>query len=142
MSRSGLEAQLEEATQEFVRRILTILRNASLGEVAGIQVGGGQGPTFGAPRGPGRPGTPPRPKAEPAPATRPRRSRSSSEELATQIVDVLSRNVGPMPARALCDQLGVSLDALAKPIKLLRDSGKIVKQGDKRATKYALAESA
>jgi hypothetical protein len=52
---------------------------------------------------------------------------------------VLAGGSDPMPARALAERLGVPLDTLAKPLKQLRDDGRIVKQGDKRASKYALS---
>lgn len=141
MARNGVEAQLEEATQEFVRRILGILRNASLAEVAAVGVeadaaplrphgstssgGSSRMPTFSAPRGPGRK---PRQKSD----------EPSADSLAPKIMDALAGGVGPVPARTLAERLGVSLDALAKPLKQLRDEGRVIKRGEKRASKYSL----
>ncbi len=131
MSR-GLEGQLEDAAIEFVRKILSILRNASLADVAGVGVGtssapqpAARAPKFSAPRGPGRP-------RQPSGAV------GATGDLVPKILDVLASASGPTPARAIADQLGVSLDALAKPLKQLRDEHRIVKHGEKRASKYAL----
>ncbi len=133
MIRTALEAALEEATREFVSKILTILRSASLGEVASL---GASEPTpaprFSPPRGPARsPGRPPRAAAA---------TRANASDLADRIVDALRKAGEPLGARPIADAMGVSVDELAKPLLALRESGRIVKQGDKRATKYALAE--
>lgn len=131
MSR-GLEGQLEVAATEFVRKILSILRNASLADVAGVGVGTSaapqpavRAPKFSTPRGPGRP-------RQPSGAV------TATANLVPKILEVLASASGPTPARTIADQLGVSLDALAKPLKQLRDERRIVKQGEKRASKYAL----
>jgi DNA-binding IclR family transcriptional regulator len=60
------------------------------------------------------------------------------EGLDGRIVDALTESGEPMAARLLADKLGVPLDALARPLKELRDAGRITKRGDKRATKYLL----
>lgn len=139
MSRTALEAALEEATREFVSKILMILRSASLGDVASVGRGGedapGPAPHFSAPRGPGR-GKPTRERAPRAP----RATSASTAELADRTLDALRRAGGPMGARAIADAVGAAVEDLVKPLKALRDDGRIVKQGDKRATKYALSE--
>ena len=138
MSRTGLDAQLEAATREFVAKVLGILRNASLAEVAAVQPETGllarqQSGSKAAPRAA---------SGGPTFATRRRRrasGRSSSMEgLDGRIVDALTQAGEPLAARRLADSLGVPLDALARPLKDLRESGRISKRGDKRATKYAL----
>ena len=126
MMRSSLESQLEDATREFVGKILTILRSASLADVASTQVGTGR-PTV---------------TGEREPSTRRRRtsprSAHPSIDLIPQIVDALTTHGSPIAARTIADQLGVPLDRLAKPLKQLRDEGKIEKRGEKRATKYLM----
>src|SRR5688572_19188768 len=133
MSRNGLEAQLEAATRDFVAKVLGILRNASLAEVAAVEPGGGllarqQSGSRTADKGGG-----------PTFATRKRRRATTrTEGLDGRILEALSQSGEPMAARSLADKLGVPLDALARPLKDLRDTNRITKRGDKRATKYAL----
>lgn len=137
MARSVLEAQLEDATRAFVATILGILRNASLAEVAAVDA-----PVGGESRsGNGRR---PEPSAKPSGPTfvrrrGVRRTSAQMEGLGAKIVDILGQAEGPMPARTLADKLGVPLDALAKPLKELRDANTIVKRGEKRASKYSLS---
>lgn len=134
-SRPVLEAQLADVTEEFLRKVLAILRNASLADVANVNVGGPgtqssappanrATPQFSAKRGPGRP--PVRRGGGKPPA-----------ELATTILDALSSSDEPISAKALADKIGVHADHLVKPLKQLRDEGRIAKKGEKRASKYA-----
>lgn len=128
----SLEAQLEQATREFLTRVLTILRSASLAEVAAVNVGRSSGPSRPSPASAARP--------EPTfVRRRGPRPKTNSLDLEAKVLELLGQNGEPMAARALADRMGVPLDALAKPLKQLRDGGKIEKQGDKRATKYSLA---
>jgi hypothetical protein len=133
MSRQTLDAQLEEATRDFVGKILGILRNASLGDVASVQTGAGSQnrPTLTGSEGRS-------PRTEPTRRRGPK-PRVSSTELEGRILEILGARREPVPARALADELGVPLDALGKPLKQLRDTSRIVKRGEKRASKYLLA---
>jgi hypothetical protein len=136
MSRNGLEAQLEAATRDFVAKVLGILRNASLAEVAAVQPGTG----LLARQQPGSRSADKAASGGPSFVTRRRRRASTKTEgLDGRIVDALTEAGEPMAARLLADKLGVPLDALGRPLKELRDAGRIMKRGDKRATKYALA---
>lgn len=125
--KTTLEAELRAITEEFVARIVAMLTNASFAEVASLSMPH--------PEPKGRVVEPPLPKKRAARGT----AASRDAELAKQVLSVLANAPGPMNARALASALGVHLDKLAKPLKQLRDEGRIKKHGDKRATTYGVS---
>lgn len=144
MARSTLEAQLDEITREFVARIVSAIRGASLAEVAGYRTlvaVSGAGAT--GRRGRARAAAPRNgvPSSDAEPKRRGRRPRQSPEkraELATRILAVLKDASTPMGARAIASEVGIAPDLLAVPLRELRQGGRITKHGDKRATTYSL----
>lgn len=132
-TKTTLEAELRGLMEEFVARIVATIRNASVAEVAALSV----------------PQRSPRAGGAPSPAAEPRRtggrrgpraaSAERDAEVAKRIVATLSNAPGPMNARALASELGVAADKLARPLKQLRDEGRIKKHGDKRATTYGVS---
>ena len=149
MARSPLEDHLESITREFVRQIVSALRNASFADVAQLQVA--SAPV----RRPGRPRRPvtrvtATPSSSPAsPASRrdergerdDRRTRQTADrraELGERIVKALESAGQSLGVRALSSELGVAPDLLATPLLELRTAGRIAKHGDKRATTYSL----
>src|SRR4051794_12222172 len=120
---SKLEAQLTAATQEFVRQIVNILRNASFADVASY--GGASAPRQ----------TPQ--KSTISRASRPRQTGAHRTEMADRLVAVLARSPNPLGVRALSSELGVAPDALATPLRDLRAAGRVEKHGEKRNTTYS-----
>ncbi len=134
--------RLEAITREFVRQIVSALRNASFADVA--QLAGRQLPSRVRRRR--------RVSASPAAATparacrrAPRSSGKASRQTADRRAELggagaegARRGAGSLGVRALSSELGVAADLLAVPLKELRDAGRVAKHGDKRATTYSL----
>jgi hypothetical protein len=130
MPHMSLESELEALTRDFVAAILRAIRNASVADVAGVA-----GATAPAPR------RAPRAPEEAAPkrARATRRPAAEQDALADRVLGLLSQARAPMGARAIASELGVPADRLAAPLKVLRETGRVRKLGDKRATTYAAA---
>jgi hypothetical protein len=153
MARTGLEEQLESITQDFVRQIVSVIRNASFADVAKLEVASSSrsSPTSQA-HSRARPGQPAnRVSATPVHGAAPARSeRGESKrgavrqtadrraELGERVVKVLGSAAQPLGVRALSSELGVEADLLATPLLELRAAGRIAKHGEKRATTYSL----
>jgi hypothetical protein len=125
-----LEAQLTALTQEFVTRIVDVIRNASFAEVASFS--------------PGRlaPSTDGRRPAAPPPAASRRGGRQTAArraEIGERVITALREASEPLGVRALASQLSVAPDVLAAPLRELRSAGKIRKHGEKRSTTYSAA---
>ncbi|RYE82985.1 MAG: hypothetical protein EOO75_19910 [Myxococcales bacterium] len=150
-----LEAQLTAVTQEFVGRIVGILRSSSFDEV--VQLASASNSPFAAssgvaPRPSGArpaPNAGPRPRTSPppqvAPPARAGGSRGGSRQtadvrqlIANRIVTALETAGTPQSARAISSSLGVPVDLLTVPLKELRDAGRVHKHGEKRATTYSV----
>jgi hypothetical protein len=140
MPRPSLEAQLAALTQEFVGRLVEVIRNASFVEVAALSVPG-------KPSAPASGGTP-KPKRSVAhrrpshseakdAATRVRQTAAHRAELGDRLVQALKEAPAPLGVRALSSGLGVASDLLAVPLRELRAAGRIMKHGEKRATTYS-----
>jgi hypothetical protein len=140
MARPPLEAQLAAVTQEFVGRLVEVIRNASFAEVAALSVPA---------RPAGTPGGTPKARRG-APAHAPRRERTEAKEtprvrqtaahraqLGERVVQALKEAPVPLGVRALSSELGVAPDLLAVPLRELRAAGRINKHGEKRATTYS-----
>jgi len=155
MARSPLEAQLYEITQEFVARIVAVIRGASFADVAGyradvgrargapLRVRGGEraAPALSRAASASR-GAIATGEAEAGPKRRGRRPRQSPEkraELGGRILDVLRAASSPLGARAIASEVGLAPDLLAAPLRDLRHEGRVEKHGDKRATTYSAA---
>lgn len=126
----SLESELEALTRDFVASILRAIRNASVAEVAGVAA---EAP-------PPRPrGREPRPSPPAGRSGRGRRPSAEQGVLAERVLGVLAQAGGPMGARAIASELGVPAEKLAAPLKVLRETGRVRKLGDKRTTTYAAA---
>src|SRR5579884_968307 len=104
-----LEAQLTALMQEFVGRLVDLIRNASFAEVASLSV----------PRAPAArqsPG-PKRAAAAAAPSSngrgRTRQTAASRAELGERVVQALRDAAQPLGVRALATELGIPADKLA-----------------------------
>jgi hypothetical protein len=147
MPKHDLEGQLAALTQEFVGKLVEVIRNASFVEVAALSTPR-VAPSGGAPR---TRGPAPRPAREPSPSGSRPRSSSNGEvkhprqtaarraELADRVVTALSKAAQPLGVRALSGELGVAPDLLAVPLRELRAAGRIQKHGEKRNTTYSAA---
>ena len=138
--RSPLEAQLTTVTQEFVFRLVEIIRNASFADVAGLgpPTTPGRASQGGGRRGPRRaPLTDEVRTNHVAKGTAVRQTKAHRAELGEQILKTLRNANHPLGVRALSDELGVSPDHLANPLRELRADGRIQKHGDKRSTTYS-----
>jgi hypothetical protein len=142
MPRNALEERLEAITREFVAQIVSTLRSASFGDVAGLETPRGARPApAGGPRS--RPQT--RVSASPS-ATwaehaegHKRQTADVRAELAERVVKALEAAHDSLGVRALSSELGIAPDLLAAPLKELRAAGRIAKHGEKRATTYSIA---
>jgi hypothetical protein len=127
-----LEAQLTALTQEFVARLVDVIRNASFADVANLSL----------PRG-GAPREPRGPRRVPAPSTSNgrggRQTAAKRAELGERVMQALRDAGQPMGVRALSSELSVAPDKLAVPLRELRAAGKIRKHGEKRSTTYSAA---
>ncbi len=134
-----LEAQISALMQEFVARLVDVIRNASFAEVASLSV-----PRAAAPAARPGPGRPKRGAAAPAAPSSNGRSAGRQTaarraELGERVLQALAGASQPMGVRALSSELGVAPDKLAVPLRELRAAGKIRKHGEKRATTYSAA---
>ncbi len=135
MPKQDLEARLGELTREFVTNLVEVIRNASFAEVAALPDRGGA------------PGSRPAPRvsasasgaADKKGGRRTRRNAAGRAELGERVLAALGDAGKAMGVRDLSGALGVSADALAAPLRELRNAGRIRKHGDKRATKYSAA---
>jgi hypothetical protein len=134
-------------TQEFVARLVEVIRNASFVEVAALPgpmgPAGQRSPAVRQPRRAagsspqaGRPG---KKGAAAAELPRLRQTAQHRAELGDRVVHALEQAPGPLGVRALSSELGVAPDVLAVPLRELRAAGRIAKHGDKRATTYSVA---
>jgi hypothetical protein len=131
-----LEAQLTALTQEFVGRIVEVIRNASFAEVASLS----PSPAKVAARPARNPkGTGAIPAAPPSRAGRGRQTAARRAEMGERVMNTLRDASQPMGVRALASELGVVADVLAVPLRELRAAGKIRKHGEKRNTTYSAA---
>jgi hypothetical protein len=143
--KSSLEFQLTEITREFVTRIVETIRNASFAEVAGYLPDRVPRPRAVAVAVAATKKPPPpkvRERAAPPKSGRSRRPRQTADkraELATRVLDALTRADGPIGVRALASEVGVAADLLAVPLRELRSEGRIHKHGEKRNTTYSAA---
>src|SRR5215472_82052 len=111
--RSNLEAELLVATQQFVQRIVALLRTASFAEVAALSSSSAAE----------------KPAAAGRAKTTPKSKRADLEE---RVLQVLMKAHAPMGVRALSGELNVAPDLLAAPLKKLRADGRVAKHGEKR----------
>ena len=134
-----LEAQLTALTQEFVGRIVEVIRNASFAEVASLSpaklVAGARVPKA----APGPRKAPPAAGSAPARAPRGRQTAERRAEVGERVMSALRHSKEPMGVRALAGELGVAADVLAVPLRELRAAGKVRKHGEKRSTTYSPA---
>jgi len=136
MAKHVLEAQLAALTQEFVHKLVEVIRNASFADVAGLSAPKAIAPRRGAPsvaKGPSKVG-----KSNDG-ASRVRQTASRRAELAEQVMRALQGAGQPLGVRAISNELSVAPDLLAAPLRELRASGRIRKHGEKRATTYSAA---
>jgi hypothetical protein len=134
MPKHPLEAELAAITQEFVSRLVDAIRNASFAEVAAltpprVEVAGRRAPALG-PRAE-------RPSPGPSAPRRARQTAAHRAELSQRVVKALRDAGQPLGVRALSSQLGVAPDALAVPLRELRQQGLVHKHGEKRSTTYS-----
>jgi hypothetical protein len=141
MARPPLEAQLAAVTQEFVGRLVEVIRNASFAEVAALSVPGGKPATAagGALKAKRRRAAPAHRgnHTEAKEATRVRQTAAHRAELAERVMQALKEAQAPLGVRAISSGLGVAPDLLAAPLRELRAAGRITKHGEKRATTYS-----
>jgi hypothetical protein len=140
MAKSGLEEKLEGITRAFVAEIVATFRNASLADLAELQL---PGPRERASSVSGRKAVTrvtasPRARSSDE-SSRPRQSADRRAELGQRVLKALERAGEPLGVRALSSELGVATDLLAAPLLELRASGRIAKHGEKRATTYSVA---
>jgi hypothetical protein len=131
----SLEAQLTAATQEFVARVVDIIRNASFADVASFSAASTARAPASTASSRGARG------AQPSQSS-PRRGRQTAAgraQIGERLLETLRDASEPMGVRALSDQLGVVPEVLAVPLRELRTAGKIRKHGEKRATTYSAA---
>jgi hypothetical protein len=140
MPRPSLEAQLAALTQEFVGRLVEVIRNASFVEVAALSVPGkAAAPASGGAPKPRRAVASRKPSHAEAKdaATRVRQTAAHRAELGERVVQALKEASAPLGVRALSSELRVAPDLLATPLRELRAAGRIMKHGEKRATTYS-----
>ena len=130
MPKHPLEAQLLALTQEFVAKLVEVIRNASFADVAALP-GTSSVPLS-------RERAPIRSRATPADKGG-RQTAARRAEIGERVLEVLRRHRQPMGVRALARELGVLPDLLAVPLRELRAGSKIHKHGEKRATTYSVA---
>jgi hypothetical protein len=135
MPKHALEAELAALTQEFVGRLVNAIRNASFAEVAALSPPRVEaaGRRAAAPRAPRAE----RPSAGVSAPPRARQTAAHRAELGQRVVKALQDAGEPLGVRALSSQLGVAPDALAVPLRELRQQGLVRKHGEKRNTTYS-----
>ena len=129
-----LESRLSALTVEFVSKLVDTLRNASFAEVAALspaQVAPSAKPR--AVRVARRPAPPPRGDEASLRQTAARRA-----ELGERVLTALRKASQPTGVRALSNEIGVTSDMLAVPLRELRAAAKIHKHGEKRNTTYSV----
>jgi hypothetical protein len=136
MPKHALEAQLLGLTQEFVSKLVDVIRNASFADVAALPGASSVRPS----REPREPqARAPRAARAPAePSRKGRQTAATRAEMGERVLEVLRAKRQPLGVRALASELGVAPDLLAAPLKELRASSKIRKHGEKRATTYSI----
>ncbi len=127
--RSTLESQLASISSEFVTRIVTAIRGASLSDVVAFSSKNGNGQAI-------LEATTARLKSSSG-GRRPRQTADRRAELADRIVRTLATSGEPLGARAVASELGVPADLLAAPLRELRAAHRIRKYGEKRNATYA-----
>jgi len=142
MPRTALEAQLTSLMQEFVGRLVEVIRNASFADVAALSPPGNPQKAASTPTARTLKRTATRPslalETEIASARSPgRQTKAHRAELGERVVKTLSDAPQPLGVRALSTELGVPPDRLAAPLRDLRAAGRIQKHGEKRATTYS-----
>jgi hypothetical protein len=133
MPKHPLEAQLLALTQEFVAKLVEVIRNASFADVAALPG------TSSAPASPASRERAPA-RSLPAPSAKGgRQTAARRAEMGERVLEVLRTHRQLMGVRALARELGVLPDLLAAPLRELRAANKIHKHGEKRATTYSVA---
>jgi len=135
---SKLRSTIEALASQFASNLLGALRGASIDEIYSVASGGGS-------VGGARRGRPPRSAgAVPAaPAVRRgkggrlgRRSAGDIAGMVDSIVDLLQKNTSGLRAEQIRDALGCQAKELPRPLADALASGRVTKQGQKRATTY------
>jgi hypothetical protein len=133
MPKHALEAQLLDLTQEFVSKLVDVIRNASFADVAALpgasSVRPSREPHARAPRAV---------RAAAEPSRKGRQTAATRAEMGERVLEVLRAKRESLGVRALATELGVAPDLLTAPLKELRASSKIRKHGEKRATTYSI----
>ncbi|HEY3820414.1 MAG TPA: hypothetical protein VGL81_24785 [Polyangiaceae bacterium] len=129
-----LEAQLTALTQEFVAKLVDVLRNASFAEVAQLSTAPAAPSGFA-----GRKREPRSAPRAPTSGSAGRQTAARRAELGERVIETLRAGSEPIGVRELSSQLGVAPDVLAVPLRELRAAGKIRKHGEKRSTTYSAA---
>jgi hypothetical protein len=140
MARSALESQLAALMQEFVGRLVEVIRNASFADVAALSAPGKSAAPAAAapkPKRAARAQAPGGNHAEPQEASRVRQTAAHRAELGERVLQALKEAPAPLGVRAISSELGVAPDLLAAPLRELRAAGRITKHGEKRATTYS-----
>ncbi|HEY8038158.1 MAG TPA: hypothetical protein VIF15_00115 [Polyangiaceae bacterium] len=126
-----LEAQLTALTQEFVARLVDVIRNASFAEVAALS------PPRGTPARAARGARAPQARPEAGASTNGRQTAAKRAEIADRVLRALESASQPLGVRAIANELGLAPDLLAVPLRELRSAGRIRKHGEKRSTTYS-----
>ena len=131
MPKHALEAQLLGLTQEFVSKLVDVIRNASFADVAALPGASSVSQSR-------EPRAPRAVKAAVEPGRTGRQTAAKRAEMGERVLEVLRTKRQPLGVRALATELGVTPELLAAPLKELRASSKIRKHGEKRATTYSI----
>jgi hypothetical protein len=131
MPKHALEAQLLGLTQEFVSKLVDVIRNASFADVAALPGASSVSQSR-------EPRAPRAVKAAAEPSRTGRQTAAKRAEMGERVLEVLRTKRQPLGVRALATELGVTPELLAAPLKELRASSKIRKHGEKRATTYSI----
>jgi hypothetical protein len=134
MPKHALEAQLLGLTQEFVSKLVDVIRNASFADVAALPSASSVSQS----REPREPRAPRAARAAAEPSRTGRQTAAKRAEMGERVLEVLRAKRQPLGVRALATELGVTPELLAAPLKELRASSKIRKHGEKRATTYSI----
>lgn len=133
---SDLQSTLEKLAQQFAKDVLMALRGSSLDELARL---GSAGPA----RAPKVAATSRREPSGTAKRARTgrlaRRSAGDIDKVVERIVALLADASTGLGAEALRAKLGVSSKELPRPLQQALESGRIRKEGERRATRYFAA---
>src|SRR5580698_6198322 len=120
MPKHALEAQLLGLTQEFVSKLVDVIRNASFADVAALPGASSVSQSR-------EPRAPRAVKAAAEPSRTGRQTAAKRAEMGERVLEVLRTKRQPLGVRALATELGVTPELLAAPLKELRASSKIRK---------------